>query len=225
MPITRDFILQRDDDTGVIGLIPTWIGDASPTQSIAHDMLEHRKKEVGLPVTAELQAIGALLALRIENGAFYASAHSDSEMLALLVFEMLQDLLHGKELDRAPRTRPLNRLCDWAERLIQAAVPRAFELLRQEQDDPVAVAELGAIYRRFQADIVSWLRIGYRHAVRRYGNLDRYYVANKLFTRLDSASERLVNSEALEEGTPVRVSVCPRKGLINFSAYGQQLFI
>lgn len=220
MPITREFIFGTDDETGLSGLIPTWIKDASPARSIAHDVLEHRLGETGSAVTAELQAIGAIVALRIENGAFHGG-RPHAEVLAFMIFEMLRDALNGKTIDSAGLTKPVSDLDDWIEGLLQEAVPMAFDLARREEEDASALDELR---RDHLDDIIGWVRRGYRYACKRYRGVDRYFIANTLFQRLDKASEDLVSQDLLEDGDRVRVNVCPRSGDINFSVNGYPHF-
>lgn len=218
MPIVRDFVFETDADSGLKGLRPLWLVEANPTPGIAHDLLEHRMKEKGSAVTAELQAIGAILALRIENGAFFGG-QSHAQILANIIFEMLLDLAKGKELDVAGHTRPLREEDEWAEALIQQAVPMAVDM---------AESELRSSYEDFmpfdrgcQADIIAWVRRGYRYTQRRYRHRDRYSLGNRMFNDIDKASAAFIRDEEyLAEGDRVRVSFCPRFGTINFKVNG-----
>lgn len=226
MPIVRKFIYGVDDDTGLYGLIPTWIQEASPVQAVAHDMLEHRLKEVGSPVTAELQAIGAILALRVENGAFFAG-RTEAEVLAYLIFEMVLDMCRGKPLDRIGKTRKLSDLDIWVENTLQAAVPKAFELARRDHavDGDYTLEDLEAVERDQLQDIIGWIRRGYRYTVQRYAEVDRYTLAHSLFKKLDRASENLVCQDLLQVGDEVVVSACTRTGSFKFYLEGNELLV
>lgn len=220
MPINREFIFGTDAETCLSGLIPTWIADATPARGIAHDMLEHRLKEVGSPVTAELQAIGAIVALRLENGSF-SSGRPHAEVLALMIYEMLRDMYNGKSVDPAGPTRPVSDLDEWVEHLLQEAIPMAFRFAERGGDD---LTELTRLRESHMVDILGWVRRGYRNACKRYRHVDRYYVANSLFKKLNRASEELVDLELLEDGDHVSVSVCLRRGDINFRVNGYPLY-
>lgn len=74
MPIIRDFVYQDDEDTGLIGLMPRWMPNANTTYAVAHDILEHFMPNGLTAGEDELEALGALLALRIENGVFNFAA-------------------------------------------------------------------------------------------------------------------------------------------------------
>lgn len=224
MAIVRDFIFETDPDLGVTGLRPTWLVEASATPSIAHDILEHRLKESGSAVTSEFQAIGALLALRIEHGAFF-TGQPPAQQLANVIFEMLLELGNGKVLDPAPASRPLGQVDSWAEDLIQTAIPVALDMaLRQATADDFSangLHELTELQHHRCNDIAAWLRRGYRHSRRRFKHSDRYTIANRLFKDIDRASEAFVTEECLQDGDEVRVCINLRQGTINFRVNGQ----
>lgn len=218
MPIVRDFIFRTDDDYGIQGLMPIWIAEANATTSIAHDMLEHRLVEKGSAVTAELQAIGAILALRVENGAFYSGLPYE-QVMANIIFEMLVQMGQGKPLDSAGPSRRLSQDDDWAESVIDRGLSLAFAMIADENNHRGATL-YGLAGESQSNDVRAWIRRGYRYTVRRYRRLDRYHLANGLFKKIDKASEAFVRSERLVEGDKVRVSVCPRFGTINFKVNG-----
>lgn len=222
MPITRKFRYETDQESGFTGLTPLWIQNANPTSAIAHDILEHRNVEIGSAVTAELQAIGALLAIRLEQGVFPAANFNNSELLANPIFEVLQDATRDDiPLTPAPKTRALGDDYAWAEQLIQAAIPQAFEMsARESNDDEYDLERLGVLKTQVE-HIVSWLRIGYRHALQRYAEVDLYTLGNSVFKAINQASQRLVDSEYLQEGTEVTVTVDVRNRNVNFRAFGQ----
>lgn len=230
MPITRNFIFEEDDDTGVLGLRPTWLKVANPTTAVAHDMLEHFPPNDLDAVEDEFLALGALFALRIENGSF--SRHDTAAgQLANVVFGVLVDC--RREDRDFPSYFKTNRLPDefqWAENTIQLAVPRALEMARRElqaiydsgeydDEDEVERSLLGdeALLAK---TLISFLRTGYRKTYRRYQNADLYSVSNDLFKEVDKVSKFLSECEYLAEGDEVQISVDLRRHAVRFKVNG-----
>ncbi len=220
MPIIRDFVYQEDDDTGLLGLLPTWMPNANTTTAIAHDVLEHFGSTQLSPVEDELVALGALLALRIENGVFN-SRLSDVDQLAAVVASTLTDI-DRDDLDppRPCATRPLSDLFDCAEEVIQAASTKALEMARRELED-YSNTPFTHDAVELRETVVGYLRRGYRKAMKRFEDCDLYTVGHSLFQRLNKASEELVRSEMLQVGDRVRVLVDARRSAVSFKVNGQ----
>lgn len=219
MPIIRDFVYQDDEDTGLIGLMPRWMPNANTTYAVAHDILEHFMPNGLTAGEDELEALGALLALRIENGVFNGHL-SDVDQLAAVVSSTLCDIVRDElPLLRPCPSRALHEDYIWAEELIQRATSRALELSRKELDDQ-PLGELFEDERALARAVIGYLRRGYRKTLRRFEGCDLYTLGNSLFKKLNSASKRLVESELLQLGDQVRVLVDPRNASVRFKVNG-----
>lgn len=220
MPIIRDFIYQEDEESGLLGLLPTWMPKANTTTAIAHDVLEHFFPRELTAAEDELVALGALLALRIENGVFH-NYYTYAEQLAQTVSSVLTDI--DRDSLPVPRPCPSRRLSDdyrWADDLILEAVPKSIAAARRELSDaeePWVLADTSAL----EQAIVGYLRKGYRKAVRRFASADLYTIGASLFKKLDACSKKLVDSDMLREGDRVRVMVDPRRGQVWFKVNGR----
>lgn len=210
MRITRRFRYAEDPESGLKGLLPVWLPQANPTLEVAHDMLEHGVDRDKSAVEGELMALGAVLALRIENDALGSgSALSHERQLGGLVLQVLEDIdRYDLAVPRACRSRPLDSCYDWANELIDAAVPAAFkdrqeELTKYEKQEPTAWLK----DPQSRDTVKAWLRKGYRRALRRYDGLDLYTLGACTFKRLDEFSRRMASSEMLAQGDVVSLSV------------------
>lgn len=223
MRISRNFIFEQDPDSGVVGLTPTWIQNANPALEIAHDMLEHRLQEPSCPIAAELQAIGAMLALRVENGAFHARANEEHKVLGLSIFEVLRDCSQvGFRLLPAGPTRRLHSNYQWAEDLINLSTHYGFETAQSSGD---LAQPMGSLIRAsIQDDVLSWVRKGYRSALVRFEGLDLYTLGVHTFKRINEQSKKMVSSEMLGLGTPVRVSADLHNADVSFFVGRMEVF-
>lgn len=215
MRISRNFIFNQDPDSGLVGLVPTWIQNANPVLEVAHDMLEHRLQEPSCPFAAELQALGAMLALRVENGAFYQRATEEHKVLGLSIFEVLCDCSHaGYRVLPAGPTRRLHSDHDWAENLINLATHYGFETAYGSDD--LAKPMDSSIRASLQDDVLSWVRKGYRSALARFEGLDLYTLGVHTFKRINEQSRKMVTSGMVGLGTPVRVSANLHNAEVSF---------
>lgn len=224
MPIIRDFIYKEDEETGLSGLVPVWMPNGNSTTQVAHDVLEHVLPGDHTPIEDELMALGAVLALRIENDAL-TRYRSHADQLAILVANVIQDVeRYDLPLPRRCPSRGLGEEYAWAEDLISQGATKGIEIARKEMDyDKTFEEEEAAVFAdipALRANIVGYLRKGYRKAVRRYANRDLYTVGQVLFKRLNEASEKLVSSEMLEVGDRVRVLVDVRRCDVSFKVNG-----
>lgn len=229
MPIVRDFIYETWDETGLKGLRPTWFDNADPAAGtgVAHDILEHFSSATTV-LEGESEAVGAFLLLRLANGWNYRSGafpRSEAEILSRDVETMLEGAVNdGLPL---PEAAPSRRLADEEmDRFIVEGVRKAVrgeEALRSlmvncDVDEEEAKAVLTA---QTEQGFITWLRRGYRRAVRRYAGCDTYMVGISLFARIGKVASNLIESESLWEGAKVRISVSPRRGEVNFKVYDE----
>lgn len=216
MPIVRDFIYDLDDDSGYEGLRPTWFANANPTSGVglAHDVLEHFLSQEG-PISGELEATGAALALRWEQG--WASRHTaltEDDAMANAVFQIICDIVRdGYALPALKRSRRMPEGCRWADDVILTAVDRAVELVKREFADDEANTQAAAqcVTPAMQETLVSWLRSGYRKTLKRYEGSDLHTVGMYFYEHVASRAEELLRSEFLRIGDRIRVSLHPRK--------------
>lgn len=221
MAISRQFVFERSDTTGDVGLKPLWLKVADPVMGVAHDMLEHFGPSSLSAVEDEFLALGAVLALRIEPGVMTRHNIPEHKQLANLVSTVLGEIV-DYQID-APRAMSSRKLADdysYADDIILAAVPLAFEMAFKEHaerdEDDLAVLRHPAL----QETVVSLLRKGYRKAQLRYADVDLYTLSKCVFTELDSYSRRLVESCMLREGDKVSLSVNVHRGTVSCRVNG-----
>lgn len=184
-----------DEDYGAQGLAPTWIPGFNAIQRIAHDFFEHSPPGSVRPgaLQEETVALGRLLALRIDSGALLCRKSHEYE-LGMALAGPLDDFANSDRTEIPPLidTRPLS--CSVMEDVIQRSIPIAFERSDFERED---------FSMEWPQALASLLRIGYRDALRRYGKTCIYTVGADLFQKLDKATEKLSNMEALHEGAEI----------------------
>lgn len=219
MAIISEFIYGTDPETGMVGYRPIWIKGGESTTGVAHDILEHFPNKNLPGVEGELMALGAMLALRIEQGATAQHISSEKE-LALLTLATLRWAIENNRTIKTPRTYSLHHVYDWAENVIQGASKLVYDLLIQEEQlDPEFMPERSTL----EAAVVAWLRTGYRKALKRYDGLDLYSIGNRFFNDLDKFSERLDRHENISEGTRITFVVSPRNRTFSAYAHGRRI--
>lgn len=193
--LTRNFTFAYDEDRGVQGLRADWMPNADPFNGlgIAHDALEHFLTQDG-PIEGELEALGAHLFLRLENG--WASKNRVSiqpsgERLGNLIYSVLTDMVDlGYDAPKLIRTRPLDY---YSEQDVQQALDQAFRTALSEfRDYPETLVRL--MEPNLRQAMASWLRRGYRRATRRYYGHDTYAISNRLFERIAHRIDVLINN-------------------------------
>lgn len=212
MPIVREFSYEYTEEQDFKGFRPLWFLNATPTTGFgcAHDVLEHFKTQAS-PLAGECEAVGAMLALRME----YAGLSKVSESVSSNVVAMLEDYLRGDlELPNSLRTKPL--ACRRRDADIVDGVSSALSAITQEVPDEPGFAE--KVARLGQPEValafISWIRRGYRRAVKRYWSIDRYTVGFDIYQTLASRLDGLMNSEWLWDFARVRVCVSlPRESV------------
>jgi hypothetical protein len=172
MKIIRYFLQHESDDTGINGWIPMWVGkskgfDPMQASGMAHDALEHRLCDSGT-YEEELMAFGRLIALRGLSGLGFRSFRSPEYNLGMELAgiwdrsneENLRDLLP------APTTTKLDRYIETFLSGVCDAFVRYVGGNNSGDDEEVELSPVHLGHMR------SWLRIGVRDAVRRYGEID-----------------------------------------------------
>lgn len=205
----RNFTFSTDHERGTQGLRAEWMPNADPVggQGCMHDMLEHFPTQTSA-LEGECEALGALLYLRLENGWISTRRAERPENWKVLGNELSTCLLDAVarelELPSLLRTAPLAAS---SEESLQAALNEAFRIAHSELDyrgdDGKALLPEGNLREAF----AGWVRRGYRRAVRRFTDVDTYSVSSHLFPRVSKALDKLIDSECLEEGDRIGVSL------------------
>jgi hypothetical protein len=166
MKIVRDFF----PDPEVGGWVPAWIPEeagftGTSTNFIIHDTLEHRLCDTG-QFHEEVMAFGRMLALRVQPGIIQPTWGSRAATVDLGA--ELANLFSGtseRDLAPAPAYEPHDDVVDEVRQLANAM---RFEHGLSERYSP----SREQVRRGFWGDVIAWLHIGYRDALRRYGGSD-----------------------------------------------------
>ena len=220
MAIVRNFVYEMDDN-GFEGLRPDWFGNATPTsgRGVAHDMMEHFSSQAG-PVEGELEALGAALALRWEQGA-NRSLLSTEDIMAGDILSVILDMVREELQVPAPkRSQKIDdKLTD--DTLVES-VRRGFQMAKEEfrYDKEDAARSEALLTKELFYTTVSWLRRGYRRALKRYEAYDLYFVGNEFFSTVTKEIDRLISSSVMGYGDEVRISLQPGRNIIGLRVNG-----
>ena len=201
--ITRTFICEEHEEFGGLGWRPENIPNADPLSgmTVAHDCMEHFKSDNG-GLEAELMAFGASLHVREAGGWYYNQPNSQGaayNMSGEIAEFMLKIKLGEEYLMTAPRTYALS---DGMEDTVQEVILMAKKSFREEYEDE---EELNS---RTIKTFIDWLRIGYRKAIKRYGDASPYSLSYIFSQIADEADKHLKYAEGF--GEKLIVSFCPR---------------
>lgn len=179
MKITRYFIQHVGEETGLDGWLPLWIPKsagfdpfASPV-GLVHDMLEHRLCDSGL-FHEELMAMGRLIALRSVPGVDQGrSIYSYEESLGIEVSGAWAQGDGDREEATIVEPPPTAELDSHVEGRLHDLIDSCLKTLPGDLEDHCAWrGDVALDYEQFGASMLGWLRIGYRDALRRYGQQD-----------------------------------------------------
>ncbi len=173
MKIIRYFIQHQSEESGMDGFVPLWIPKSSNfdpfgAQGMAHDMLEHRLCDKGA-YFEELMAFGRAAALRgIPRHTFRSTLYTPSESLGTELAGIWARVQSDNRAD-LPAAPETGRVSDHAEDFLRNMVRNFAKSVERECEDNDAEF---AIDRTHIRSMLSWLRIGYLDALRRYGEQD-----------------------------------------------------
>lgn len=208
--LNRNFTFCTDEGSGFQGLRPDWMPNADPTngQGCMHDMLEHFQSQTSA-LEGECEALGALLYLRLENGWTASRLTMRSENWKVLGAELSACLVDGVQdelvMPSMLRTTPL---AAGSEDTLQLALDEAFRVaLIDLAERGAELASLSLNQNPLREAFAGWVRRGYRRAVRRYADVDTYWVSQGLYPKVGKALNKLIESEALAEGDKVGISL------------------
>ena len=211
--ITRLFVFCNDPDSGFEGWRPKDLVDFNPGNQylVAHDTMEHFANDTGT-LADEIRALGAFAFVRIDSGyAFKNTIFSNRDMiLARVIASTIADDIRDRDscdLADAPGTLPLNpaRYGHAKDQMMQRAIQLAIPMLTNEWD--LGNSEFAEEFNspEFAANLLGWLRIGYRAAHRRYrGDAN---LAGHLMQSTCEKVAKLKTQHNLAYGDEMRVSI------------------
>ncbi|GAC1605836.1 MAG: hypothetical protein NVS3B3_04490 [Aquirhabdus sp.] len=139
--------------------------NASTGRGIAHDTLEHFKGGDG-SLADEMLAFGAMLHIRGESGWFESLPTIDNRLEAQMGFDIarfLQELRWGNVyLRKPPRTYRLKDAD--LEYALYDIVNEGVKVANCERDEDAEMFQPGFA----TANMIHWMRVGYRKAIRRF---------------------------------------------------------
>jgi len=171
MKIVRYFIQHVGEETGFNGWLPLWVPKSagfdpfSDATGMLHDMLEHRLCDTG-KFHEELQAFGRVIALRSIPGVGARSSYSYEESLGMEISGVWARG-EGDRIEAPPPTAPI----EFVDANLQALCRRCLKSLESDMKEHDRHLEpFDQVV--FASSMLGWLRIGYRDALRRYGQQD-----------------------------------------------------
>lgn len=210
--ITRLFVFAHDPDSGNDGWRPKNLVDFAPGNPylVAHDTLEHFPNDTGT-LADEIRALGAYAFVRIDSGYVFKSTifSNPDRVLARVIASTIADTISDSDmcdLADAPGTLPLNpsRYGHAKDAMLQRAIGHAISMLASDYLKDSEFAE-EVQSPEFAANLLSWLRIGYRAAHRRYdGDANR---AGYFMEETAAQVGKLNAGRELMYGDEMRVSV------------------
>lgn len=198
MNMVRLFEFREDRETGSLGWVPKGAPSVFNTgggRLVAHDVLEHRPN-TSASWEDELMALGAMVFIRGETGHFYSQHRPDWEShLAADLRNCFEYLWHSGLNLKTVRTNAIYGTDDGLSEAIEMAIT---ELKHEGCDNTKITCE------RTVKTMKDWLRVGYRHARKRYH--DNAGRALYLFTMIERDVDEL--TKQAEEGfSELKVSV------------------
>ncbi len=208
--ITRKLVYREDSEHGISGWFlkdaPSSF-NASNGRMIAHDILEHFA-DTTEHVHDECQALGAYILTRLDTEYYYEkfSIYQPYEALASELASLLRGIMEDyAHLKEPPRTyRISTKHGDHEETLIKAS-QKALILWREECDEEYQDPNIA---KRYLNQMIAWMRIGYRRALRRYAEVPLFRISETF----DLITKRIdqIDTYDLIEGQEMILSVSPK---------------
>lgn len=169
---------------------------------MVHDMLEHRLTDTG-KLHEEAMAFGRLTALRLVSGVRDRYGETDEGNLGAEfagIWNRSDEENRCLEMVRAPKTAPITSY--GVEQSLRAIMKKCMKTLHIELEQGYGEDDIPEIPKGSGACFLSWLRIGYRDAIRRYGEQDHgcWDVGNYAFRW---AKENSLRIQCLGEGEDI----------------------
>jgi hypothetical protein len=192
--LIRRFEFKEDPVYGGEGWIPSWMKGANTVtgSGAAHDILEHHP-HMALGAEAEFHALGAVYWLRGETGWFYKNTFINlrpENIISRDFPSILERVGEGTEsLGQPPKTRALSRNhYGDAEDAIQEIIRNGMRFARKEWEDQRDEDYPMPIPSDSDQRILSWMRMGYRYASKRFGmgnNFETEYLFDRITKEVD----------------------------------------
>lgn len=201
------FLCEEHEDFGGLGWRPTWMPNADPLagMGVAHDILEHMPHTDG-STEDEFKALASAWWIRGETGWFYennpGNVNSSEDHISADFPDILNRIIMGERTLPQPRkTMPLDEDTEEAfAKIITLGTNTHFE----EYEGNPGFVHFGQSEAR--ANILGWMRIGYRECKNRYGHskTQNYDVAH-LFTQIMTQADTYLKHAT--EGDSLAISV------------------
>lgn len=177
METTYTLTTSMNENQGYLGILVKNSPDhfePSTGLTVAHDILEHISNHLD-PYADEFMALGAMVAIRVENGYRYL----DMEVLEYGVYSLVRSMFYLEESLTEPDTLPVDHDL-WAQVLdfSEKGINNFLEEEEGEVDFPDNFAEY----------ITAWIIKGYENCLRHYGGQDLYgirYLFNSIAVQCD----------------------------------------
>lgn len=207
MKIIRYFIQHTSDESGINGWCPLWVPksaefDPMNALGMAHDMFEHSLGDRG-HLHEEAQAFGRIVAFRLIPGLLNGYGNQTDRLGE--EFAGIWGRTEKIDIAKPPRTAPLG--CAQTEQTLVSLMRACMKSIVTEMSDNHHWDHWkkdNGLHKNAGAYFLSWLRIGYRDALRRYGQQDHeiWDIASEVKRWATSNTARLNNLAESEEIFP-----------------------
>ena len=215
---TQKYIWRNADKYGFTGLLPVGQLDADPTLTPAHDFFDHE----GLPrendcYSNEFLAIGTSVALRVVHDPM---VDSRLPLIADYIKDVIQKMCSNFEryvgvesMKHTTKTRPIkdSNYGDYPEELLKAALALAVSGVTSEADAWTKNNLRRILTPQGLDSILSYLRMGYRRGLARFGKYDVKELGTYLFHKLDHTVTDYFKEQLMTDGQTVTLFVIPKK--------------
>lgn len=203
------FVCKKHEEYGSLG----WALKSKPHfeplvgMTVAHDIMEHFPRDNGT-LAAEWQAFGAMLRIRHEGNWWAGQGGRYTEFGDQTYVDLFDHYrkVCWKELsvDEAPRTVKLE---DDLEEQLAKMVANFRRELSNECDKRTYNVD------NFCKNLVSWMRIGYRKACKRYQDIPAWKLC-EMFSEIADKADKLLK-EDIFEGAEMVVEMDARNGHVS----------
>ncbi|MHA2068172.1 MAG: hypothetical protein ACXABY_27740 [Candidatus Thorarchaeota archaeon] len=206
----HDFVVREYEENGELGLVDVKKPYFDPARGtgVAHDVLEEFPGGGEQPHD-ELQAFEAMIVTRALAGDMDHVLYTPGQQFGLEFDELFRHAF-GREYDSgyggyrlypAPKTSPCK--CEYVEDYISEAIEVASTALEEDPNqnefEEWEVKEALA----WLEDARSWIRIGYRRALKRFRHMDDTYSLSYMFKGIEKEVDKFM--EHAQEGQALRV--------------------
>jgi len=137
--------------------------------TLAHDILEHVASHPD-PYVDEFMALGAMVAVRVEQGYRYSSRYLKMEDLANEVYTLVQSMYWQGETLTEPTTLPQGH--DLWQEVLSHTEEGINNFLEEEDDENIIIPE------NLAENITAWVIEGYENCLQHYGGHNLYGICH-----------------------------------------------